>query len=507
MMGSPVPAANASTQPRFHHLFDGDFCEDIERYTKGGFHPVHIGDVFANRYEVVHKLGFGGIATVWLCMDRRKQSWCAVKILAADCSAEQCPDLRTRKIFTTRGVSAKQAEEYGVILPKNDFWIRGPNGRHLCFVLPVLGMTLTDWRSFHHETDHELIKEVCYQIVESMAFIHSNGICHGDFRPSNILMKVNDLDHLDQEAMLDLLGAPTRSWLYTHTGDEIGPEAPEYVVGPAPLETLRDVGLVTNDIAVVDFGESYEPSKGTDSLGIPASYAAPEASFGGRLGFGTDLWTLACTFLGLYNASIFGGSNPMQRAHCYEVEIGPLPEDLRPGYRNAVFEYRRQLYHQGKLKTKPTLPALPERRPGAVLEPVSTGFVEIEMERMEVIAGTGYPNTLAAYLEEERTLYSSPSETSTGYEKVTYQMPREDVLVLNDLLRKILIYEVEERLSATDVLKHPWFRETTPRDRKRPVIPRVEVAEPTFWGFCRLLLTQPLAVYHSSWVFMGSCVK
>ena len=42
-------------------------AEPLERYHLGGYHPTHLGDLFhEGRYKVLHKLGWGGYATVWL---------------------------------------------------------------------------------------------------------------------------------------------------------------------------------------------------------------------------------------------------------------------------------------------------------------------------------------------------------------------------------------------------------------------------------------------------------
>ncbi len=38
-------------------------------YEAGGHHPVHLDDVLHQRYRVIHKLGSGGYANVWLCRD------------------------------------------------------------------------------------------------------------------------------------------------------------------------------------------------------------------------------------------------------------------------------------------------------------------------------------------------------------------------------------------------------------------------------------------------------
>lgn len=45
-------------------------AEPLERYRKGGYHPIHLGDTLKDgRYKILHKLGWGGYATVWLARD------------------------------------------------------------------------------------------------------------------------------------------------------------------------------------------------------------------------------------------------------------------------------------------------------------------------------------------------------------------------------------------------------------------------------------------------------
>ncbi len=51
-------------------LFCDVDAEPLARYRKGGYHPTHLGDMLNNgRYNIVHKLGWGGYATVWLARD------------------------------------------------------------------------------------------------------------------------------------------------------------------------------------------------------------------------------------------------------------------------------------------------------------------------------------------------------------------------------------------------------------------------------------------------------
>lgn len=54
---------------RFERIYD--VVEPVEEYRPGGYHPVHLHDVFHQRYEVIGKLAFGQYSTVWLAKDQQ----------------------------------------------------------------------------------------------------------------------------------------------------------------------------------------------------------------------------------------------------------------------------------------------------------------------------------------------------------------------------------------------------------------------------------------------------
>jgi hypothetical protein len=43
--------------------------EQLDDFEKGACYPVNIGEIFASKYRVVGKLGFGTTLTVWLARD------------------------------------------------------------------------------------------------------------------------------------------------------------------------------------------------------------------------------------------------------------------------------------------------------------------------------------------------------------------------------------------------------------------------------------------------------
>lgn len=66
---SPQHAPHLEPMLEFHIGLLDD-VEDREFYKTGGFHPTNIGDIFhGGRYRIVHKLGYGGFATVWFAQD------------------------------------------------------------------------------------------------------------------------------------------------------------------------------------------------------------------------------------------------------------------------------------------------------------------------------------------------------------------------------------------------------------------------------------------------------
>jgi serine/threonine-protein kinase SRPK3 len=98
--------------------------EKIYDYEFGGHHPVHL-DVLHARYRVIHKLGSGGYANVWLCKDTSSPNTCsfvAAKIITAEGSTDGCPELRVTKLEAL----VPQASAELFCLPLDRFNIEGP---------------------------------------------------------------------------------------------------------------------------------------------------------------------------------------------------------------------------------------------------------------------------------------------------------------------------------------------------------------------------------------------
>lgn len=162
------------------HIEEAPFAlEHLYDYEAGGHHPIQLGDVLDNgRYRVIHKLGSGGYANVWLCRDLAAPTpkFVALKILMADASTEDCREL----LCAEKLKSTMVANETGSICaPLRHFETDGPNGSHLCFVYPVLGPKVSSGLLNSAEDPDRTLREICHETVTALALLHALGLCQG----------------------------------------------------------------------------------------------------------------------------------------------------------------------------------------------------------------------------------------------------------------------------------------------------------------------------------------
>lgn len=176
-----VTAAQPDETPTIDlHLEGTPFdLEHLYDYEAGGHHPVQLGGVFDDgRYRVIHKLGSGGHANVWLCRDLAAPTpkYVALKILVAEVSNEDCRELLCAEKLRSTVV----ADEPGPICaPLRHFGTKGPNCSHLCFVYPVLGPRVSSGLLNSAEDLDRTLREVFHETVTALALLHALGICHG----------------------------------------------------------------------------------------------------------------------------------------------------------------------------------------------------------------------------------------------------------------------------------------------------------------------------------------
>jgi serine/threonine-protein kinase SRPK3 len=423
--------------------------EDVEKYVPGGFHPVDIHDTLqGGRYEVIAKLGHGGYGIVWLCRDLRKNIWRAVKILTARHSLKRTTDWTAVQMLQEAGATQKQWEKAHIQLPIDNFWVEGPNGRHMCLVLPLLG---PDLKSIPEAEPH-VLKRYLLQIAHGLQFLHKRNIGHGDIRPHNILLKLGNIDHISKREMMALLGPPVKETIRRISNEFPREYAPTYVVEPADISCLP----TTNEVAIIDFGVSFRADHRSKRIGIPSQFAAPESLFSCYPGLGADVWAFVCTISDiLVGGSLFKGEKSDYLFYL-EVLLGPLIEPYRTAF---LEEWERSPVLQQKL---PNIKKTDETVPWGKLAPLSTTFTKLERYRriqMDDKGGNvldGVTNTIVS-----RHLLKREDVLGNGYPGSTNHLhifSSDEVRILVDLFGKVLRYDEKERLTINEVIRHTWFR-------------------------------------------------
>ncbi|KAI5886645.1 kinase-like protein [Schizophyllum commune H4-8] len=302
-MTSPPPVLSLYRDPsriwphEFHFGPPTDETEDITFYMPGGYHPVRIGEVFSGTkgdYRIMHKLGQGAFATVWLAQTVSSRAFVALKIpTAGEHGFDEAEMLELAN--TAAGSDHPRVSEFINKIP-----IRGPNGLHCGIVTDVVvplasagvGFQPRWWR-----------KEVVYGMVQAMAQIHRADMVHGDFHMANIGVTVPlPTDVQAQEKLMQDLGEYELTIVLPIDPAKQTASLPPYIVTPCRWADyfFNDLGEMKPQIKVYDFGNAYRVGTENPAFRCAVEAYAPEVAFAEcfkkkervPIAFSSDVWAL-----------------------------------------------------------------------------------------------------------------------------------------------------------------------------------------------------------------------
>ncbi|OBT77013.1 hypothetical protein VF21_02968 [Pseudogymnoascus sp. 05NY08] len=222
------------------------YIEDVEPmgwYRPGGYHLVSIGDKLRGQYHVVHKLSHGGYSTSWLARDERSQKLVAVKVGTAESNPHEV-NILSALATTAPGTTAR--ERCGrVIIPSilDRFDIQGRNGIHPCYVTAPGQASISEALEASDSVMFELdvARALVAQLALAVAFIHSQGIVHGDIHLGNVLLQLPpEVDQLSDEQLYEKYGLPTTEPVVRFDGQKLPPGIPTHGTVPVWLGKPSD---------------------------------------------------------------------------------------------------------------------------------------------------------------------------------------------------------------------------------------------------------------------------
>lgn len=140
-----------------------------------------IGKRLSDRYKILHAIGGGGMANVYLAHDIILDRDVAVKILRIDLADES--NLIRR--FQREAQSATSLVHPNIV---SVYDVGEENDLHYIVMEHVDGMDLKQYIHENHPISYEKAVDIMLQIVSAVAIAHQHHIIHRDLKPQNILI-------------------------------------------------------------------------------------------------------------------------------------------------------------------------------------------------------------------------------------------------------------------------------------------------------------------------------
>ncbi|KAI0832021.1 kinase-like domain-containing protein [Trametes gibbosa] len=342
------------------HFDPMDTTEELELYRPGGYHPVAIGDMLdaqpdlpapQRRYRILHKLGYGAYATVWLARDVRSATFVALKITTADLGAHAAREAQ----MLARLAGARRGDSDGApshILEIYDhFSIRGPNGTHHVLVTEVVVPALS---SLNPSKPPGWRKALARGLVRGVAQMHDSGAKHGDIHLGNLGCAFPELAGQDESNVMQDLSPYDVTIVLPCDPVAQTASLPPYVVAPCALaQYMKQIRAPDSapHPKLLDYGNARGTDEPAGDIQCAAEACAPEVAFAlvalGRRdpGWGpeSDVWAVGAAMYELVaGSSIFHGvgiSDGLLRAMAV-MAGGVLPEwqaywESRPSLQSA----------------------------------------------------------------------------------------------------------------------------------------------------------------------------
>ncbi|KAK8075705.1 kinase-like protein [Apiospora hydei] len=393
-----------------------------------------VDDLLHRRYRIVDKLGHGGYSTIWLAHDEQTTRYVALKVAI---SGQMLP---RREPSILRALSesvpstqetAQGAFDASTTIPQvlEVFNVRGPNGIHVCYTKTLAQGNLKE-ASFNRLFPIEVARLLAARLALAVSLIHSQGFVHGDIHLRNVLVKLpSTIDELSIADFRKTFGEPETVPIHRADGEPLPPNAPPQAVVPLYLGRMAEEFTLddANGLILGDFGEAFAPAT-EERLGgdcnTPVAMRAPEALFepDTPVSFSADIWSLGTAIWEILGMNfIFSETETMDEIVAQQIDV--------LGYHGLPLAWRE---HWERSNTEELVTE-----------------TEVEVPRHPTVDRNAWPpleQAFAEFVQKHRR-----EQEAMGV------FGEEETKAILDLMRGMLRFKPEERITIQEVLQSDWM--------------------------------------------------
>ena len=214
----------------------------------------YIGKMLDNRYEILERIGTGGMAVVYKAKCHLLNRMVAIKILKSDLAQDE--DFRRR--FNAESLAVAQLSHPNIVSIYDVS--RGGDTEYIVMEL-IDGITLKQYMEKRGQLSWKEALHFITQIMRALSHAHSRGIIHRDIKPQNIMVlrdgsvRVADfgiacLENSAQTMTQEALGSVHYISPEQARGDRIDPRSDIYSAGVVLYEMLTSRLPFEGDSAV-----------------------------------------------------------------------------------------------------------------------------------------------------------------------------------------------------------------------------------------------------------------
>ncbi len=142
------------------------------------------GSMLVNRYEILGRIGSGGMADVYKARDHKLNRLVAVKVMKAEFSTDSS---FVRK-FRREAQAAAGLENPNIV---NVYDVGEDNGANFIVMELVEGITLKEYIAKKGKLSVREATSIAIQVAMGLAAAHDQGIVHRDVKPQNIIISTD----------------------------------------------------------------------------------------------------------------------------------------------------------------------------------------------------------------------------------------------------------------------------------------------------------------------------